>query len=99
MSRKFKNPHYQPPKDRSENLELYVSAVKNTVSQLCKEPSFMSDNLSQDEKIALKSLQNRQDIVIHQADKGGKIVILNKEDYVQGCEKLLSDEKFYEKKD
>ena len=40
-------------------------------------------------------MRNREDIVIQQADKGGKIVIMNKEDYVNACEELLKDKEYY----
>ena len=92
----IKNPSYQPPTDRSRNLELYLQAIKNSIVELCKEPTKHIHNLNVNEINALKSLQSRNDIIIHQADKGGKTVILNRDEYISACQSLLSDKEFYQ---
>ena len=43
------------------------------------------DNLSKDERKALKELQSDTSIVILPADKGRSTVILNREDYLEKC--------------
>ena len=43
------------------------------------------DNLSKDERKALKKLQSDTSIVILPADKGRSTVILNREDYLEKC--------------
>ena len=43
------------------------------------------DNLSKDERKALKELQSDTSIVILPADKGRSTVILNHEDYLEKC--------------
>ena len=43
------------------------------------------DNLSKDERRALKELQSDTSIVILPADKGRSTVILNREDYLEKC--------------
>ena len=53
--------------------------------------------MTEDERKALKSLATNDQIVIQNADKGGKIVLMDKEEYIAACEKDLSDEHFYEK--
>lgn len=55
------------------------------------------DNLSREDRDALRDLQTDMSIVIKPADKGGAIVIQNNVDYVQECERQLSDSDFYEK--
>ena len=52
-------------------------------------------NISPGERIALDSLRNNKNIIIKPADKGGAIVILNTDDYIQEGNSQLSNTKFY----
>ena len=54
-------------------------------------------NLSNNEQEALKALQERDDIIIINADKGGAITILNTEDYIKEANRQLSDPSCYQK--
>ncbi len=56
-------------------------------------------NLSNEEKIALRELENNPNIVIKPADKGSAVVVMNIADYVQEAMKQLSDTKSYKKED
>ena len=40
-------------------------------------------NLKNEEWTAITTLRNNKDIVIKLADKGGSIVVMNKQDYIQ----------------
>ena len=55
--------------------------------------------MSKRERSALQRLENRKDIVIKKADKGGATVILDSKDYLEEGVRQLSDEKYYEKLD
>ncbi|XP_061171899.1 uncharacterized protein LOC133181402 [Saccostrea echinata] len=57
------------------------------------------DNLSKEERSALQSLKNRDDIVIKKADKGSTVVVLDKEAYMAEAQRQLSDERFCKKLD
>ena len=48
-------------------------------------------------KTALNDLKKEQNIVITKADKGGKVVILNSNDYCSKLEDILSDHSTYER--
>ncbi|CAF5068029.1 unnamed protein product [Rotaria sp. Silwood1] len=52
-------------------------------------------NLTKIEEKLLKELRSIKDIVIVPADKGGRIVILNKDDYIFKIEQKLKDTKIY----
>lgn len=52
-------------------------------------------NLSKDEFLALKKLGGNQNIVIKSADKGGSIVLLDREAYIQEAVRQLSNTKYY----
>ena len=45
----------------------------------------------------MKSLARNDDIVIQEADKGGRIVVMNRQDYIQACLEQSSDKSFYQK--
>ncbi|XP_061182321.1 uncharacterized protein LOC133190645 [Saccostrea echinata] len=62
-------------------------------------PDKAPDNLSKEERSALQSLKNRDDIVIKKADKGSTVVVLDKETYMAEAHRQLSDERFYKKLD
>ncbi len=59
----------------------------------------MPSNMTTQEREALKSLKSNEQIVIQEADKGGKIVVMNRRDYINEIEKQLSNKSFYEKLD
>ena len=99
MSTKLKNPFFNPPYSHSENLNLYLASIKNSITELCKKPFIFKHNITEDEQIALNNLKSRDNIVIQRADKGGKTVIMEKTDYVTECEKQLNNTEFYRKVD
>ncbi|CAF4251052.1 unnamed protein product, partial [Rotaria magnacalcarata] len=53
-------------------------------------------NMNKEETKLLKEIKSIHDIVIIQADKGGKIVIMNKNDYFNQIEEKLNDLNVYE---
>jgi hypothetical protein len=59
------------------------------------------DNLSQPERIALTQFKKRcnsnGDLIIRKADKSQQLVLLNRNEYVEAVEKILSDCNTYEK--
>ena len=72
-----------PNKDIIVTIE---DAVKDLEKELTLQNSkHLKDNLSKDERKALKELQSDTSIVILPADKGRSTVILNREDYLEKC--------------
>ena len=59
----------------------------------------VKDNLTPEERAALISLRQRADFVIKPADKGGAVVVWDRNLYQQEAERQLSDTTFYEKID
>lgn len=55
----------------------------------------IKDNLSIDQRLAIKSLKNNRNIIIKPADKGGKICILNLQNYINEGERQLKNKKYY----
>ena len=56
-------------------------------------------NFSKEERDALTSLRNRTDIVIKPADKGGAVVVWDRNLYLEEATKQLSDTHFYQQID
>ena len=69
-----------PPKP-SHVIETFITAVNNDIDATPVKP-IPNDNLTSNERKALKDLQLREDIVITKADKGGAVVIWNTDDYI-----------------
>ena len=81
------------------NIMRYKTSVLNDMQsklKLKKKPRF---NISVKERQAIRSLKQNSDIIIKPADKGGAIVILNKEDYIKEGERQLQQDQHYKKLD
>lgn len=55
------------------------------------------NNLSKSERTALKDLMSNPEIIIKSTDKGGSLVIHNKDDYLEEAYRILSDSQYYNK--
>ena len=89
-------PYFHPSISASPNLEKYIASTKSDVKNLIEKQGGNNQfNLSSSERPTLRSLKERNDIVITSADKGGKVVILDKEEYKANCFDQLNNKKFY----
>ena len=86
---------WTPEPRRNRKLDEFCLSITNYISVLPKNSKI--DNISEGERKALTTLSKNvnKTIVIKPADKGGAIVIQNTTDYIQVCNALLSDPKFY----
>ncbi|CAF5130122.1 unnamed protein product, partial [Rotaria sp. Silwood1] len=66
----------------------------STFIQTWKKPK--QYNMNKDEIKLLNEIRAIEDIIIVQADKGGKIVVMDKIDYITKVEEKLNDENIYE---
>ena len=90
------------PTSSSLAVNSYLKAIRNDIkSQLVDQRDRLKkpNNLSSLEYNALIRLQDDTSITIKPADKGGKIVIMNRLDYNGKCLNLLEDESHYKKID
>ena len=72
--------------DAVQDLEKEeADTIRAKVSLTLQNSKPPKDNLSKDERKALKELQSDTSIVILPADKGRSTVILNHEDYLEKC--------------
>ena len=57
----------------------------------------VKDNLTKNERIALKQLKSDNAIIIKEADKGNAVVIMDRDFYKEIFLDMLSNSEFYEK--
>ena len=95
--RKFKNPSsWAPPP--CVPLEVFIAQNKSDLIT-SKFHAPKRQNITREQRNAIKELQNNTEIVIKPADKGGAMVILNRADYIREGNRQLSDTNFYLKTD
>ena len=75
--------------------QLAVSEISTFIKQW-KKPKIKNNNISYEEQQAIRKLKNNDNIIVVQADKGGKIVVMNKNDYIKRIEDKLNDKSIYE---
>ena len=76
---------WTPPKNREPALESYIQVLNESVKESLHQKRIKKDNLTREERGALKSLRNRVltgEIIIKPADKGSATVILSHDYYV-----------------
>lgn len=87
-----------PPLNMHSSISTFTKQVSSELSQLSI--SFTNtSNLDPNLRGALKSLQTNPHIIIKPADKGGNIVIVDREQYAQMCLKILKNRDWYEVSD
>ena len=86
-----------PGKGRDDSLETYIKTVRRCILNGNTNIRKARDNLTPEERKALKDLQKRDDIIIKEADKGSAVVVMNKEDYLAEAGRQLGDTSFYQK--
>ena len=92
--RKFKpQSNYIPPPSTNNCLEDYIYALKIEATKL--KPHKTKNNLSQRQRIALRKLKQRKDIIIKKADKGSTVVIQDRQEYIETGLEHLSDRDTY----
>ena len=99
MSKQLKNHTFHPPQTIVINLIDVFYKNTGIINLWNKKYINQQQKITVDGKLAIKNLQDNQDIIINSADKGGKIVIMNRNEYIEECKKQLSDSTFYQQTD
>ena len=87
---------WTPPPGQFTALDEFIKRCYDDISRLRYRP-VRHFNLSKSERAAIFELKSRQDIVIKPADKGGAVVVWDKNLYMQEAARQLSNTTFYEK--
>ena len=72
-----------------------ANIIRSKVVNILNQPNSRQSNLTIEETKALKTLANRDDLVITRADKGNCTVVLDKSDYEEKIYSMLNDNTTY----
>ena len=81
---------FEPPNQRNQELDEIIDEIKN----IKIEKPNPKDNLSKAERNALKEFKENKELVIKEADKGGAIVIMTKDQYRKMVMKHLDSDAY-----
>ena len=70
--------------------------IRSRIASSIQSASVTDNNLTKDERQALKRLRNDNDILILPADKGRVTVVMDKTDYHDKMDELVNDKQTYE---
>ena len=91
--------YFMPPGNANSSIDTYCMLVTHDIDQLLKEKDHKhekySQNLTKVQRQALNELKSDPSRTVKCCDKGGGICVLDTTDYVNECQKQLSDGKFY----
>ena len=84
------------PNKNNHTMKTYIEATEREL----KEKRDISDNkgynnLSKDERIAMKELSDHTDIIITKADKGGAVVFMDVKNYINEAHRQLNNKDHY----
>lgn len=89
-----------PPPSNDEILDIFLFMVTDSLEKLyssdkLKQLSTYNRNMTGDNFLALKNLEQDPTIVIKPADKGSNLVIIDHRQYHNMCMSILSDKRGY----
>lgn len=92
-----KKSEWVPKPSKNTTLESFIDNVKTEIISTVESYTNNFDNLSSDERTALRNLRSNVEIVIKPADKGSAVVVMDKSAYIREAERQLNDDRFYMK--
>ncbi|MGH0118820.1 UNVERIFIED_CONTAM: hypothetical protein FKN15_056207 [Acipenser sinensis] len=81
---------WTPPSGEFQALDFFINRCEREIQQIAFNQPMKQHNLSKEEHIALRNIQNRNDIVIKPADKGGAVV-WSKDLFAREAQQQVSD--------
>ena len=95
--------NWTAPLERNNNIDSYIHKIEKKLDVLVHDLNTskvkLHDNLSSNQRKALHDLKSNNNIVSKPADKGGSIVIMNKDNYMKETCTQLHDGRFHQKID
>ncbi|KAM9324650.1 KN motif and ankyrin repeat domain-containing protein 4 [Gastrophryne carolinensis] len=88
-----------PPLSSNRYTSLFLQAVQRDLQKVSWRVPKDGDNLSELERSALKDLQRAPKVIVRPSDKGGNVVLLDRDYYIAEIMKQLNDHTTYRKVD
>ena len=88
---------WTPPEGQFACLDFFINKCRHDINKLNFNRNTKFSNLSSEERVALKNLSKRRDIIVKAADKGGALVVWRADLYQKEALRQLSDTSFYAK--
>ena len=95
----FTHKHTRKLYTQFASLDFFVNKCRHDINKLNFNRNTKFSNLSSEERVALKNLSKRKDIIVKAADKGGALVVWRADLYQKEALRQLSDTSFYAKID
>ena len=95
----FTHKHTRKLYTQFASLDFFVNKCRHGINKLNFNRNTKFSNLSSEERVALKNLSKRKDIIVKAADKGGALVVWRADLYQKEALRQLSDTSFYAKID
>ena len=92
-----KTSNFQPLPSRDPYLSSICSQIRDFATTLHTLPTKWKNNITPGERQALHNLENNKTIRITRVDKGGSVVILNRDDYIHKVNASLNNHDIYKK--
>ena len=89
---------WTPSTGQDPALDLYCSNIEKDASMFIP-PKSVTDNLPRPEREYLYALRNDQSLTTRQADKGGRMVVMDTVDYNESINTMLSNDLVYKQLD
>ena len=90
---------FKPQPNRDKHLDDFIKCLQSSARRNDKSSNtgaHIKDNINRLEREAINNLATDNSIVIKEADKGGAIVIMDKEHYKEMVLNQLTDDQFYQ---
>ena len=84
---------FTPPRDRDKTLDIVIDFLHKQKFNPFSEKQ--KSNITKEEYSGIMELKNNTDIIIKEADKGGAVIVMNKEHYSAMIKKQLNDDRTY----
>ncbi len=86
---------WEPDIEDNDTLMRFLDNIEHQIRELYTQPLGRWNNLTEDEKEALKKLATQNEVTIKRCDKGGKIALWPNDLYLNEAYKQLNNEKYY----
>ncbi|XP_070554647.1 uncharacterized protein [Ptychodera flava] len=87
---------WTPRTGRDQMLDKYCETQMKEVLQYKSDTSSRRDNITKEQRQEIRKLRDEPSIYISKVDKGGSVIIWNRQSYIEVMKEHLSDIKYYQ---